>query len=174
LKIKKEKIEKFVNKAIPYVLIFLAVLIILENPFWTLVHLENYEPYVTILDFIIIGFFVVELYFKWIRTKNLKKFVKLYWIEILAVFPIYLISRVFILTSEILRTGEEVQKVLHEAILFREARLIEEGMILTRAERVVREAKPLLRGFRSGTRLLRLLIWRFKVAHFHLIKHSLK
>ena len=73
----KTDLEKFVNKAIPYVLIFLAVLIILENPFWTLVHLEDYEPYVTILDFIIIGFFVVELYFKWIRTKNLKKFVKL-------------------------------------------------------------------------------------------------
>jgi len=146
----------------------------LENPFWTLIHLEDYEPYITILDFIIIGFFVVELYFKWIKTKNLKKFVKLYWIEILAIFPIYLISRVFILTSEILRTGEEVQKVLHEAVLLREARLVEEGRVLTRAERVVREARPLLRGFRSGARLLRLIIWRFKVAHFHLIKHSLK
>ena len=169
----KTDLEKFVNKAIPYVLVVLAGLIILDNPFWSLVDLENYEPYVSILDYIVVAFFVVDLYFKWEKTRNVGKFVRLYWIELLAVFPIYLVSRAFILTSELFRTGEEVQKILHETVLIREASLLEEGKILTRVDRLAVEARPLLKGFRAGARLFRLIVWRFKVSHHHMVKSSM-
>jgi len=169
----KTDLEKFVNKAIPYVLVVLAALIILDNPFWSLVDLVHYEPYVSILDYIVIAFFVVDLYFKWEKTRNVGKFVRLYWIELLAVFPIYLVSRAFILTSELFKTGEEVQKILHETVLIRETRLLEEGERLARTERLAVEARPLLKGFRAGARLFRLLVWRFKVSHYHMVKSSM-
>ena len=66
-----------------------------------------------------------------------------------------------------------MQKILHETVLIREASLLEEGKILTRVDRLAVEARPLLKGFRAGARLFRLIVWRFKVSHHHMVKSSM-
>ena len=43
---------------------------------------------------IIIAIFIVDLGFKYARTRNVPKFFKKYWMEIIAIFPAFLVVRV--------------------------------------------------------------------------------
>ena len=120
-----------------------------------MVDLHNYEPWLTVIDSVIIFFFVIDLVFKWIKTKNVRKFLRLYWLDIVAVFPFYLGFRAYteiaglFLIEEVAETG---QKVAHEAVLLREARL-------------ARETRVAGRGIRTGQRILRFFRGRFYASH---------
>ena len=151
--------EHFTDKVIPILLVALGIVLILENPLWTLVHLEEYEPWITIFDYTIVTFFVADLIFKWFKVKKLSTFLKLYWIEILAVFPFYFIFRLYTRLGTLLRISSEIreaQTAAHEALLIREASLIREAE-LAKEVRLLRETRPLVRALRLGQRLLRLL-----------------
>ncbi len=150
-----EEFEHFTDHIIPYLVILLAVILVLENPFWTLVHLDAYEPVVTIVDSVIVFFFVVDLVFKWFKTRRIRKFLKLYWLDIVAVFPFYLGFRAYaelaglFIVEEFAETG---QKVAHEAVLLREAKL-------------ARQTRVAGRGIRMGQRVLRFFRGRFYTSH---------
>ena len=160
------KFEHFTNKIIPYLLIGLGIVLILENPFWTLVHLEQFEPWITIFDGFIVFFFVVDLIYKWYHTRKVRKFLKLYWLDVVAVFPFYLGIRAYTEIRGIILVGEEIaeaQKLAHEAVLVREARVLEEA-------RLARETKPLTRAVRAGQRFLRALKGRLYATHRSLMQ----
>ena len=156
-----EGVEHQIDKAVPYVIIALTVLLILEFA----IDLSAYEFWVSFADSFIIAFFILELAFKWNRTRNVIKFLKLHWLEVLAVFPFYLIFRAYVEVLEILRL-EEAQKLAHEAILFREARLAREAELFAREAKlaeVTRTGSRVVRGIQRGIRL-------FTGAHIQLEK----
>ncbi len=165
--------EHFTDHIIPYLVVALAIVLVLENPFWTLVHLGEYEPWITIFDSVIVFFFVVDLIFKWFKTKNVRTFFKLYWLDMVAVFPFYLAFRAYAQIAGIFRIGEEIsetaQKLAHEAVLLREARMFREAEEVAKEARLVREAGVVGRSIRSVQRLLRALRGRFYTSHRVLI-----
>jgi hypothetical protein len=165
--------EHFTDHVIPYLVVLLAVVLVLENPFWTLVHLEKYEPWISIFDGVVVFFFVVDLAFKWMKTRNVREFFRLYWLDIVAVFPFYLAFRTYAEVVGILRIGEEAtetaQKLAHEAVLLREARMFREAEELSKEARIAREAGIVGRSIRAAQRLLRALRARFYTSHRSLV-----
>ena len=145
--------EKFTDKAVPYLAILLALIIIAEL---TIKEIEHYEPYITALDYFIVSFFILDLIFKWLKIRKIKKFIKLYWLDLLAVFPFYLIIRVYLRITTLIRAGEEIaeiQKFAHEAALIREAKLIEG---LEKETKIMKEIRPTLRIIKVLQRFLRI------------------
>src|SRR3989344_2285716 len=122
--------ERITVWAIPYLVLLLTILFILDNPFWTLLDLRRFDTALLVFDAVIIFFFTADLVFKWIRIHELKLFIKLYWIDILAVFPIYLILRTYSEVRSLFRIGEEItltaQTLGHEAVMLRDAELLKE------------------------------------------------
>ncbi|MBI4150870.1 hypothetical protein HY492_01975 [Candidatus Woesearchaeota archaeon] len=160
--------EWFTDLIIPYLLIILAIELLLDNPFWTLYSLEHFEPFVHYLDQFILFFFVVDLTFKWFHVRNLARFVKLYWLDILAVLPFYLGFRVYARFAGIVMAGEELaeaQKIAHEAVLAREAKLLREADALVKEERILKESRPVLRVLQTIERSLRFASGRQDIAH---------
>lgn len=165
--------EHFTDHVIPFLVIALAVVLVLENPFWTIVHLSEYEPWITIFDWIIVFFFVTDLVFKWFKTKNVRKFLKLYWLDVVAVFPFYLAFRAYAEVAAAFKVGEEIsetgQKLAHEAVLLRETRTLKEAEELTKEARIAREAGAVERSIRAVQRFLRSLKGRFYTSHRALV-----
>jgi len=165
--------EHFTDHVIPYLVVLLAIVLILENPFWTLVHLEEYEPWISIFDGVVVFFFLVDLTFKWVKTRNVREFFRLYWLDIVAVFPFYLAFRTYAELVGILRIGEEAtetaQKLAHEAVLLREARMFREAEELAKEARVAREVGIIERSIRAAQRLMRALKGRFYTSHRSLV-----
>lgn len=151
--------EHFTDHIIPYLVVGIGLILIAENPFWTLVHLSEYEPWVTIFDSVVVFFFVIDLTFKWYRVKELRKFFALYWLDIIAVFPFYLVFRTYTELASLFIIGEEAteaaQKALHEAALIKEARLIEKEAKIARGSKI----------FRTVGRFLRIMKGRFYLAY---------
>jgi len=151
-----EKIERFVDLAIPIMLVILTVLIILEFTRYA----DLYHNYLLIVDYIIVTFFVIDLAFKWNRIRDFKKFVGLYWIDIIAVFPFYLVFRTFYLIREIIVLSEEAPKYLHELVLLRETKFLRE----LEYAKFMKEA----RFVRVAARFLRIVRARWYLAYFGL------
>lgn len=168
-----EEFEHFTDHIIPWLVILLAIVLVLENPFWTLVHLEYYEPWISIFDTVVVFFFVADLVFKWFKTRNVRKFLRLYWLDIVAVFPFYLAFRAYAQIVGVFRIGEELsetaQKLAHEAVLLREARMFEEAERVAKEARVAREMSVIGRSVRAVQRLLRALRFRFYSSHKALV-----
>ncbi|MBU2497031.1 MAG: hypothetical protein KJ767_03160 [Nanoarchaeota archaeon] len=167
-------IEKFVDKCVPYLLILLAIVIILDNPLWSLVDLHEYETPVLIFDTIVVLFLVADLVFKWYHIRNVKKFFRFYWLELIAVFPFYLVFRIYVFAAEIAKAGEEVNRILHEAILTREANLLREARFVQEAEKTLIESRPFTRMLRSISRFFRLIVLRLQDAYDNFIKSHLR
>jgi hypothetical protein len=178
--------EHFTDHVIPILVILLAIVLILENPLWTLLPVSHYEPWIGIFDGLIVFFFVSDLVFKWFKTRNLRRFFRLYWIDMVAVFPFYLLFRVYAEVASIFRVGEEIaesgQKLAHEAVLIREAKtlaeaekLAKEAQLLREAEaigkqaRIAKEVSILNRIARPIQALFRLLKGRFYTSHRALV-----
>ncbi|MBU0461570.1 MAG: hypothetical protein KJ574_03205 [Nanoarchaeota archaeon] len=87
------RIEVWVDKLIPYMLIVLLIIIVLEIFFKEIA--EHYHIYIAIADGAVITVFVLDLIFKYIRIRNIPKFLKTCWLDILAVFPFFIFFRVF-------------------------------------------------------------------------------
>ena len=168
------RLERFVNRAVPFVLIALAIVIAVDNPLWTLFDLEEYDLPVFIFDTIVLAVLIVDLMFKWMHVRNLKTFLRVYWLELIAVFPFYLIFRVYLVGLEVAKAGEEVQRVFHEIILTRETRLLQEARFFQAAERSFQESRPFVRLLRSGARLLRIIGFRLRAAYHNILKVSFK
>lgn len=170
-----EKIEALVDKLIPYALLALLVLIVLEFTTDT----TPYQAAITLVDETVLAIFVLDLCFKYHRVKTTMQFFRTYWLELIAVFPFYLVIRAYTTLLELSRGVEEGQKVLHEAALLREARLVEEGRLLREARvaeeeaRLLRESNFFWRMIRTVQRGIRLLFARLLFVH-KLLFHARK
>lgn len=148
------KAEYTVDKIIPYLVILLLFVIIIEFFFHEIA--EEYQAFISFADWLIVFVFVLDLGFKYERMRAVPKFLRKYWIEIIAVFPFFLMFRVFeeigILLG-LVRAGEgvrEVQAVLHEGVELEKygknvVRAIEESGKVSRVERMSRFIRPILR-----------------------------
>ncbi len=154
-----ERVEHFVDHAIPFLLVLLAIVIIADFTSWGV----KYHSIIVIADYVIITFFVADLIFKWRHVRKLIPFLKLYWLDIIAVFPFYLFFRFIIAAREVIAAGETAQKALHEVALLREARLLRETELL-KETKFLREARLL----RVLPRFLRLFRARLYVVHGHM------
>jgi len=152
-------LEKFVEFMIPWLVLLLLVIIIAEfseviNIFrwhWLdslgeFAHAHDKE--VVMLDRIIVTFFVIDLYFSFFKKSTLWRFIKHYFLDILAVFPFGL----FIGASAV----AESQEILHVV-----GETEKEVSKLTRTERIAAAFERFLaragRFFRVFGRLARVL-----------------
>lgn len=156
-----EKIEYFVDRAIPFVLVLLTLMIVVEFTNFA----PEYEHYFAYLDYFVISFFVVDLCFKWYHTHDAYKFVRLYWIDIIAVLPFYAFFRVYFAASELIAAGEPIQQLLHESALLKETKVLRETEY---AAKFAKESKLV----RIVARSLRVLRARWYVTHWHMHKIS--
>ena len=83
--------EDLVDKSIPYLVALLLVVIIIEFGFPA--YAEEHRALVDAADWFVIGMFTLDLVFKFNRIRDIPEFVKRYWLDILAVFPFYLMFR---------------------------------------------------------------------------------
>jgi voltage-gated potassium channel len=93
MKLWLHKIERIVDSTIPFFIVILLILILIEIFFNEAA--EPYSAYIDWADRIIIGVFVIDLIFKYLRVRNIPKFFRHYWLDILAVFPFVLFFRIF-------------------------------------------------------------------------------
>jgi hypothetical protein len=124
------KIELFVDWVIPYTLLVLFGMIIAEAAYHEQV--KPYELYIDILDYTIISIFIIDLIFKYMKLRNIPLFLKKHWLEVLSIFPFYLLFRVFegvYLSAGLSRLIEQPQALLHGGIEVSETelRLIKEA-----------------------------------------------
>lgn len=146
-------IEIFVDRAIPYILLLLLFIIIGEFAFHNFIN--KYRLSVNIADYVILGFFVIDLAFKFYRVRNVKLFLKKYWLEVIAVFPFVLVFRLFEEIFILLRFTvplEEGQKVIHA--VSEAGKLGEEQKIIRELSQLEKETR-VFRSIEEGTRLSR-------------------
>lgn len=142
-----EKLEYITDRVIPYLLVLLAVVLIVEFFFKDLAH--NYYNLIVTADVIIVLFFSIDLAFKFNRVRNLKLFLKKYWIDIIAVFPFFLFFRLVEEVFVLFRLSPELsegQKFLHIGL---------ETEKIAKEERALRELAELQRTAREGAELSR-------------------
>jgi len=87
------KIEYYIDKIIPYVLILLFILLVIDFGFH-----DFAKRNIIIMEFLhgfVVFIFVLDLFFKYLRIRKLKNFLKECWLDIIAVFPFYLFFRIF-------------------------------------------------------------------------------
>ena len=162
------KIEVIVDKLIPYLVLILLILIVGEFTHYKLI--EENANLVLIIDYFIVVMFIIDLSFKYYRVRDAKTFIKKYWLDIIAVFPFFLLFRLvdeiiifFRISSElaesqkILHTGVEISRISRE--ISEEQRILREIQEATRLERTAKIARII----RPAERLPR--IWR--MLHFY-------
>lgn len=152
------RVESFVDRAIPYTLIVLTGIIIIEIFFKQLA--EEYHLAIAIMDYAILAFFVADLIFKYLRIRKFKEFLKKCWLDIIAVFPFVLFFRIFESLSLFVRLPAEFregQSILHTIVATkqefaeffgRSSKLIEDAKLaegISRTERILKEIRPLAR-----------------------------
>lgn len=159
------KVEEVVDKSIPYLVLILLILIVLDIFYNNLV--LPYENQILIIDYFIVIVFIIDLSFKYYRVRNAKTFLKRYWLDIIAVFPFFLLFRVveeiIILTrisetlgksQEILHTGVEIGRITQAAD--EEARVLKEIQEASKLERTSMVAR-IIRPAERVPRVIRML-----------------
>ena len=146
------RLEKLIDSMIAPLLI--GLLVVIAGELFLGEHFEAYSTYADYFDILIISIFFIDLSFKFYRVRKIPKFIRKYWMEIIAVIPFFLIFRFteFFGFQELLERG---QTVAHEAP---EAQKLEKGTvnIIREAGRAGRTAK-LIRTFRIVSRFPRFL-----------------
>ncbi len=153
-----EKVEHYNAKLIPYAIVALLIIIIME----LFVHTENHtvELILHIADMIVIGIFVIDLIFLAIHARSIQYFFRNYWLDIIAVFPFALMLRSASEVAKIIKAGEFAailgfgqtvstsQAILHESVELSKAAA--ESEKLSKLTRVGKEIK-------ISARILRIL-----------------
>jgi len=124
--------------------------------------LAPYHFWIEVIDIIIIAVFATDLVFKYQRTRNIKKFLKRYWLDIIAIFPFFLIFRVAeeagLVASFFRETISPGQKILHEGLEVQEgaskivsglekegAKIASQVGKVSRTEKLMRFIRPIAR-----------------------------
>ena len=138
-----KKLEHFTDRFIPYLLVILAAVLIVEFFFKDIAF--EYHNWITTADLAIIFFFSVDLAFKFNRVRKVKLFLKKYWLDIIAVFPFFLLFRLVEELFFLFRLSPELsegQKFFHIGLetekLAKEERALRELAELQRETRLTR------------------------------------
>jgi len=152
------KIEVIVDKAIAPCLIILLAVIIMEIGFGGMVETYNLQLPIEIADYTIIAIFTLDLVFKYMKVRHIPEFLKRYWLDIIAVFPFFLLFRFYELAAGLLSPAlsegaQTAQQLLHEGTAVEK----EGAMIVREAETIVKDAEKMLKTERAAkfTRFLR-------------------
>jgi hypothetical protein len=111
--------EIIIDRLVPVAVLLLLPIIIIEFFFEDIA--TKYHLLLSILDTIIIIIFIIDLIFKYLRIRNFKNFIKTCWLDILAVFPFFLIFRVIepiLIYIELPKEVRSFQLVFHEGLEF--------------------------------------------------------
>lgn len=142
-----EKVKKANARLIPYVLIALLILIVLELAY----HTENYayNLILRIIDYLIIAIFTIDLIFIAKKCKTARYFFKNYFLDLLAVFPFGLL---FYVINEFYRIFTFAERIAISQAIFHETLELEKGVkIAAEGEKMAK----LPRFLRVGVRLIR-------------------
>ncbi len=150
-----KELEVIIDKIIPYLVLILLAIIIIDL-FYTHTA-EKYKFQIGLIDGFIILAFIIDLGFKYNRVRNIPNFVKKYWLEILAVFPFYLIFRLLETTVGFLELSgfiKQGQNIFHSGIeVEKEVSLI--GREAGELEKIGSKAEGFSRIFRNMGRTFR-------------------
>jgi hypothetical protein len=152
-------VEWFVDKATIYVLILLTLVLIADFT----VNLTPYDNWIFVFDIFIVSFFLVDLVFKYAHTTSALRFVRLYWLEILAVLPIYYLFRFFSGIGAIGESVAEAQRLTHEAMLTRDTELLAREARVLREARLFSEAELAGSETAIGARIVRFITYSYRV-----------
>lgn len=100
------RVNKFTDKIMPYVLLILVVVIILE--FVVKVQNPTAHLIIKILDYIVITVFIIDLISIFVLAPNFKYFFKHAWLDILAVLPFGMFFR---LGRGVIRMGQLAERI---------------------------------------------------------------
>ncbi len=112
-------IEIIIDRLVPVAVLFLIPIIIIEFFFEDIA--TKYHLILLILDYLIIAIFAIDLIFKYLRIRNFKNFIKTCWLDIIAIFPFFLIFRVLepiLIYAELPKEIRSFQLVFHEGLEF--------------------------------------------------------
>jgi hypothetical protein len=150
------KLEVFVDKIIPVLLVVLLAIIIGEFFFHEVA--LKYQTVIMIFDWFIISIFAIDLTFKYHRSRSFPKFLRASWLDIIAIFPFFLVFRVlegflgiFVAGGETLSSA---QKVVHVGVELEKSigGVVKEGEVIaqeaSRFERFTRFLNPITRSVR--------------------------
>jgi len=170
-------LEVVIDRLIPYMLILLLFIIIGEI-FYSH-ELESYHFWIEIIDIFIILVFTFDLFFKYQRVRNIKLFLKKYWLDIIAIFPFFLVFRLFeeigLINRIVGETTTSGQQILHGGLEVKESAVkvaegvkketkllqglekegakiaseVEKSGKISRTEELARLIKPILRVLRA-------------------------
>jgi energy-coupling factor transporter transmembrane protein EcfT len=140
-----DKAQHFVDKIIPYIFAILFIAVIIEVFFKEIA--EHYHTALFVIDMTVISVFVADLFFKYERVRNIPRFFRLYWLDILAVFPFFLFLRAFeeaLLLSE--RSITTLRNLFHAGIIIEEEALAggEAAKIARTSELLAKEGRVAL------------------------------
>ena len=142
-------IEHIVDKAIPPMLIVLLGVIVIEIFFHDIA--EHYHTWILLADHLVLWTFVLDVFFKFIRIRPFKTFLRKSWIDILAIFPFLSMFRLFegifgiFVATEGLKEG---QLIFHETVevqkeTVRIAQEVEKAGKVSRTSRFSRFLRPI-------------------------------
>jgi hypothetical protein len=160
------KIEVIVDKAIGPCLILLLAVIIIEIGFSGMTEEYNLQLPIEIADYAIIAIFALDLVFKYMRVRHIPEFLRRYWLDIIAVFPFFLLFRFYELAAGVLSPAlsegaQTAQQLLHEG-----SGVEKEGSkILSEMEKIAKETTKVSKLERS-TRFVRFIRPLFRVPRF--------
>ena len=168
------RLEILVDRLIPWMIVLLLFLIVVELFFHSTLEQYHLEPWTKGADFIVVFVFILDLWFKYRRASSIPFFLRKYWLDILAVFPFVLFFRTFegfynLFFAESLESG---QKILHEGLelergaskVVTEVEKLEKG-----ASRIIREAEEVAKVSRakSGLRFVRFFARTPRLLKYH-------
>src|SRR3989338_5187522 len=141
-------LEIATDRIVPFAVIALLIVIILEFFFAEIA--EAYHTAISIADYSIVGIFILDLIFKYLRIKKFKNFLKECCLDIIAVFPFFLIFRVFesfLILAELPKELRQFQLILHEGVVLSE----ESSKVIREAEEAgkISRIKAIIRMFRG-------------------------
>lgn len=148
-----KRLEHITDRIIPYLLVLLAIILILEFVFTE--KAELYHTQIVVADYIVIFFFTVDLIYKYNRVRQFKPFVKKFWLDILAVLPFFLLFRAveeLFLLLNISQDVAEGQKFLHLGV---EAEKIAKEETALRELSQLQKESQFIKEIEAGTKLSR-------------------
>jgi hypothetical protein len=126
-------LERWADKLIGPALIVILTVIVLEIFFPKFAH--DYHTAILVADYAAIGVFVVDLSFKFKRAASWEGFIKEYWLEILAISPVFVVVRVFE-SLAFLTAGDLAQDTIHLITRSERFAALAGGSELTRSARM--------------------------------------
>ena len=168
-------IEILIDRLVPWAVIALLIVLIIEFFFHDIA--DKYHAIINIADYAILIIFSIDLIFKYLRIRKFEKFIKECWLDIIAIFPFFLIFRVFesvLIFTELPKEVRQFQLVIHEGVALSEEsskviREAEEAGKISRVKAIIR----MFRGLENTPRIVKALaFYEHPVGKHHL--HEIK